>query len=549
MRPELERPEPERLLHDTLRTANRVAAERVAIHAGPRTHTYGELWEDAQRLAAALQVRGLSRGQRVVLYLENSYTCCVAIYGVLIAGGVFVVVNPQTKADKLAYVLHDCEAQVAITEKRLSIELSKALEERALVKTVLCAEPVGGKEPATACGLVPLEDLGEVLSNSAPAPQTPPTIACDLAALIYTSGSTGQPKGVMMTHQSMLFTVYSLLQYLRLDNSHRIVAMLPLAFDYGLYQLLMAVAAGATLILERSFTYPGKILESVQQREATVFPGVPTLYAMLIAMHRKSPLCLPSVQRVTNTAAALPAEYLKELQEIFPNALIFKMYGLTECKRVCYLEPELLWERPRSVGKAIPGTEVLLLSPDGDEVPTGEPGILHVRGPHVMRGYLNLPESTARMLKPGPLPWEPMLCTGDWFRMDDEGFLYFIGRSDDIIKSRGEKVSPVEVENCLHAMPGIREAAVVGVQDAVLGQAIRAVVAVEADAALDARSVQRWCAAHLENFMVPQQILFVPELPKGQTGKIAKTGLAELPYEAAGSGRTEREPNVTGSIK
>jgi long-chain acyl-CoA synthetase len=243
---------------------------------------------------------------------------------------------------------------------------------------------------------------------------------------------------------------------------------------------------------------------------------------MLISSHGRTPLQFPSVTRVTNTAAALPDEFVTKLREIFPNALIYKMYGLTECKRVCYLEPELAEQKPGSVGRAIPGTEIYLLSPEGNPVPPGENGILYVRGPHVMLGYWNRPDLSDHMLKPGKLPGERVLCTQDFFRMDADGFLYFVGRSDDIIKTRGEKVSPVEVENAIHSIPGVREAAVVGIPDPLLGEAIRAYVVVEAEPALTDKQLRVACAARLENFMVPKEFVFVPELPKTVTGKVSK---------------------------
>jgi long-chain acyl-CoA synthetase len=345
--------------------------------------------------------------------------------------------------------------------------------------------------------------------------------------LIYTSGSTGNPKGVMQTHQSMVFATESIAEYLRLSDTDRILCVLPLAFDYGLYQLLMAIRLGATLVLERSFTYPAQIFNRMREHQTTVFPGVPTVFAMLLSMHGREKIEFPLVTRVTNTAAALPAAFQSQLREIFPNALIYRMYGLTECKRVCYLEPELADTKPESVGKAIPGTEVFLLTADGKPVPPGETGILHVRGPHVMLGYWKQPELTARMLKPGALPGERVLCSQDWFRTDDEGFLYFVGRSDDIIKTRGEKVSPVEVENVLHGMPGIREAAVVGMADTLLGQAIRAFVALEPGVSLSDKEIIKYCLSRLENFMVPKEVVFLPELPKTSTGKISKRTLVE----------------------
>jgi acyl-CoA synthetase (AMP-forming)/AMP-acid ligase II len=267
----------------------------------------------------------------------------------------------------------------------------------------------------------------------------------------------------------------------------------------------------------------------MRETRVTVFPGVPTVFAMLLAAHGREPLCFPDVVRVTNTAAALPDDFALRLREVFPNALIYKMYGLTECKRVSYLEPELVDAKPGSVGKAIPGTEIYLLTADGKEVSTGEVGILHVRGPHVMLGYWNRPDLTDVMLKPGKLPGERVLCTQDHFRMDDEGFLYFVGRTDDIIKTRGEKVSPVEVENVLHAIPGIREAAVIGVQDDVLGQAIRAYVVPTAGASLNEREIRARCAARLENFMVPRDIVFCDDLPRTTTGKVSRKALLENP--------------------
>jgi acyl-coenzyme A synthetase/AMP-(fatty) acid ligase len=239
-------------------------------------------------------------------------------------------------------------------------------------------------------------------------------------------------------------------------------------------------------------------------------------------------LCFPSVKRITNTAAALPADYVPRLKEVFPNALIFKMYGLTECKRVSYLEPELAEVKPRSVGRAIPGTEVYLLSPEGEPVPPGQPGILHVRGPHLMRGYWNLPEKSAEMLKEGPYPGEKVLRTGDWFHMDEDGCLYFEGRSDDIIKTRGEKVSPVEVENALYAIPGVEEAAVIGVSDDLLGQAVRAYVVLAAGSELEERRLRKELTSRLENFMVPRDILLVDSLPKSANGKINKKDLVGI---------------------
>jgi amino acid adenylation domain-containing protein len=515
-----------RLLHEGLTASARQFAGKHAVVVEGVPHTYAELLDGALRLAAALRERGVKRGDRVAIYMDNTWPCVLSIFAVLLTGGVFLVINPQTKPDKLAFILDDSDAAVLLTDSHLATSFGPVLASAHKLGCVICS----GKWPIPAPAgkpSGPVEPFDDVLRDTAPLARPEAVIPNDLAALIYTSGSTGKPKGVMHTHQSMVFAAESIAEYLRLSEVDRILCVLPLAFDYGLYQLLMAIRLGATLVLERSFTYPAQIFNRMHEQQVTVFPGVPTIYAMLLSMHAREKLQFPSVTRVTNTAAALPAAFQQQLREIFPNALIYRMYGLTECKRVCYLEPELADTKSESVGKAIPGTEVFLLTVDGEPVPPGETGILHVRGPHVMLGYWKQPELTARMLKSGSLPGERVLCSQDWFRMDEEGFLYFVGRSDDIIKTRGEKVSPVEVENVLHGMPGIREAAVVGISDTLLGQVIRAYVALEPGTSLSDKEIIKYCLTRLENFMVPKEIVFLPELPKTNTGKISKKTLVE----------------------
>jgi len=516
---------PRRLLHQSLQihAARNGTADKTAAIVEGAPYTYRQLLDSSQRLAAALQARGMQRGDRVAIFMDNTWPCIVSIYATLLAGGVFLVINPQTKADKLDFILTDSGARILLSDAHLFNIFCPAIETPSSLSAVIMSGDLGAL--STPCRL-PVTSFEQALAE--PASFIPAaTIPLDLAALIYTSGSTGQPKGVMQTHQSMVFAAGSLIEYLRLGANERILCLLPLAFDYGLYQLLMAITLGATLVLERSFTYPAQIYSRMTETGVTVFPGVPTIYAMMVSAHSRAPLSFPTVTRVTNTAAALPESHVSKLREIFPNALVYRMYGLTECKRVCYLEPELAEQKPGSVGKAIPGTETYLLDEDGHAVAPGQTGILYVRGPHVMVGYWNRPDLTAHMLKPGKLPGERVLCTHDHFRTDAEGFLYFVGRTDDIIKTRGEKVSPIEVEEALHRIPGVREAAVVGIPDDVLGQAIRAYIVVEADAALTERQVRALSAAQLESFMVPKEIVFRDALPKTTTGKVSKRLLME----------------------
>lgn len=511
-----------RLLQTTLQRSAERVPDKTALVVGQDRLTYGQVWERSVRLSNVLRRRGIRRGDRVVIFLDNTWQCVVALYGTLLADAAFVIVNPQTKHDKLTYILNDCNAAALVTDAHLQEAFVPAVASATSIVTVI----VTGGVPA---GSSPTQMLAfdDALNSASADAVVQDNVSIDLSSLIYTSGSTGEPKGVMHTHQSMLFALQSLVEYLRLLEDDRLLCVLPLAFDYGLYQLLMTIHLGATLVLERSFTYPAQVFKAMNDEGVTVFPGVPTVFAMLLATHEKQALQFPSIRRVTNTAAALPTSFNTRLREVFPNADIFRMYGLTECKRVSYLPPEEIDKKPNSVGIAIPGTEVMVLDDSGSRVKPGETGKLYVRGAHVMLGYWNQPELTAHMLKAGPLPGERMLCTHDLFTVDEDGYLYFVGRSDDIIKTRGEKVSPVEVENAMFGIPGIREVAVVGIPDEVLGQAVRAYVVLQPDSALNEKQIRAMCLTRMENFMVPKEIVFTSELPKTTTGKISKKTLGE----------------------
>jgi acyl-CoA synthetase (AMP-forming)/AMP-acid ligase II len=304
-----------------------------------------------------------------------------------------------------------------------------------------------------------------------------------------------------------------------------ILCALPLAFDYGLYQVIMAAARRARVVLEPSFAYPSAVLARVAAERVTGFPGVPTVFATMLAMKTIGSFDLSSIRYVTNTAAALPVKHVLALRDLFPHAKIYSMYGLTECKRCTYLPPADLDRKPDSVGIAIPNTELWIVDEHDRRLGPGEVGQLVIRGATVMRGYWNKPEATARKLRPGPVPGEHVLYTGDLCRLDDEGYLYFVARTDDVIKSRGEKVAPKEVEAALHDIPGVSEAAVVGIPHELLGHAIKAFVVLEAGSALDATAIQRECRARLESFMVPHEIALRAELPKSANGKVDKAAL------------------------
>jgi long-chain acyl-CoA synthetase len=481
--------------------------DKAALVAGERRVTYRELAAEASRLAAELRRRGVERGERVVVFLENSPETVISIFAILQAGAVFSVVNPGTKLDKLAYILNNCGARAVITEPKLANTAGEAAKGAPTVEFML---------------VTPFD----LAASENQAARTEAGIDLDLAMIVYTSGSTGFPKGVMMTHQNVVAAATSITTYLQSAPEDIVLSVLPLAFDYGLYQALMCAKVGATLVLEKSFTYPAVLLDKLKRERVTGLPLVPTIAAVLLQMKDLAPGMFPDLRYITNTAAALPPAHIARLQELFPGTKLFSMYGLTECKRCTYLPPDQLKVRPGSVGIAIPGTEAYVVDESGKKVPSGIVGELVIRGAHVMKGYWGDPQATERALKTGQFPWEKVLHTGDLFRADDEGYLYFVGRKDDIIKSRGEKVAPKEVENVLYEMPGIREAAIIGVPDPVLGMAIKAVVAVEAGMTLTERDVIRHCQKRLEEFMVPKYVEFRETLPKSHNGKISRSQVA-----------------------
>lgn len=526
-------------------TAARLPDKPLLID-GPRRLSYAEVVDAAGRLATLLRQRGIGRGDRVLLLLPNGADLVVAMLGTLQVGAVMVPVHPQTKAAKLAYLLRDTEAVALVAHGSLAPSWQAALEEAALpLKALLVAGSLVGAS-AELAARQPIT-LDQALATTCDKSLASPCIDLDLAAIIYTSGTTGQPKGVMLSHRNMLSAAASVLEYLVLRQDDLIACVLPMCFSYGLYQPFLAGAVGATVLIEAGFTFPVKVLENMQRERATVFPGVPAVYATLLGLPTLERFDLGSLRLMTNAAAALPVAQLQELRRRFPAVAFFSMYGQTECKRISYLDPSEVDRRPGSVGRGMPNQELFLAVErpiaEGQEVDVhtgpvdqlvpaltpGARGELVIRGSHVMVGYWRKPGETAAKLREGHFPGERLLYTGDVFRTDEDGYLYFVARKDDIIKSRGEKVSPREVENVLHELPGVSLAAVIGVPDPIFGEAIKAFIVPAEGAQLEAKEVIKYCLARLENYMVPKHVVFVEALPMTSSGKVNKSQLRKDP--------------------
>ena len=496
--------------------------DKVALVCGEHRLTYSQLDRQCNRVANALLASGLQRWDRVAICLENCAEAVIAIFAVLKAGGVFLLMNPGAKAARLEYLLSNSRASALITSGHKVAGMRGQVALAPYVRIVIVKDVA---EPLDRLGVTVLP-LGEILKTASDARSTRRGIDLDLAALIYSSGTTGQPKGVMMTHLALVSACASIATYLENTAADVIIDVLPLAFSYGLAQLLVTFKTGATLVLERGFTYPAAVIQTLIRERVTGFAMVPTISSVLAKMD-PSQLRLPDLRYITNAASAMPLEHIRQLRARLPHVKIYAMHGLSECVRTTYLPPEQIDIRPLSVGRGMAGVELYIVDESGSRVGPGVIGELVVRGSNLMNGYWEMPEETAKVLRDGNLPWPAkVLYTGDLFTSDDEGYLYWVSRKDDIIKTRGEKVSPQEVEDLICKLPQVAEAAVLGIPDEALGNAIKALIALKPDAALTKQQVLLHCREVLEDYMLPKYVEFVAAIPRTENGKISRRELA-----------------------
>lgn len=505
------------LVTDFLQFSADYFSGKTAIIYGESRFSYQEINNAANRFANVLSVAGFKRGDRALILLENSVDLIIALFGILKAGGIFSVLNPGVKIERLKYIVENCQATTLISDNR-HIGMIDQLTNNNLtsLENIWFCKSVDGLVPTIKH---PYKSFDEDIAKAPTIPLQLSNIDLDLAALIYTSGSTGEPKGVMMTHRNIVSATTSINCYLANTSKDIILIVLPLSFDYGLYQIFLAFQVGATIVLERSFGYPYSVVGRMIKEGVTGLPGVPTFFALLFKLKLDS-YNFPSLRYITNTGAPLPPSFSRKLRTMFPNVKVYSMYGLTECKRVSYLPPDELEKRPTSVGKSIPNVEVYLVDNQGNRLPPNQEGELVVRGSNVMQGYWGDLPGTNKVLRPGLYPNEKVLYTGDIFRIDDDGFLYFVSRKDDLFKSKGERISPKELEDVLYGLSGVDEVKVLGVPDEIFGNAIKAIIVVS-DETLTEQKVIQYCRDRLEDFKVPHIIEFVSSLPKNANGKIS----------------------------
>jgi acyl-CoA ligase (AMP-forming) (exosortase A-associated) len=505
------------LLRDTFR---RTPDKEALVHGDQRL-SYRDVMRRASGLATALRSMGLKRGERVGIHLEASIPQVISIFGVSQSESVYVPINALLHAEQVSHIAQDCGMTALITTPAKLTALAEVLPRISTLRFLVVTGE--GAIPDLA---LPVHRFDDLCATEPPAVWRESSIEKDLATILYTSGSTGKPKGVMLSHANVVAGSRIVSTYLGITEQERILAVLPFSFDAGMNQLMTAFEKGATLVLI-NFMFARELVQALLREKITGLAGVPTLWSLLAQPNStlsKQPL--PHLRYITNTGGAMPQAVLKVLRQSLPATKVFLMYGLTEAFRSTYLPPVELDRRPTSMGKAIPDTEILVLNEHGELCKPGEIGELVHRGPTVSLGYWNRPEDTARALRTNPLlppemgDCEKVCYSGDLVKMDEDGFLYFVGRRDTMIKSSGFRISPTEVEEVLFQSGKLQIAAVIGVPDEVLGQTIKAFVVPRDGEPLDTNALLEHCAAKMPRYMVPKSVEVLPQMPKTSSGKV-----------------------------
>lgn len=500
-------------------SAQRLANKEALVHDDERL-SYGQVAERCGQLAGGLMRSGLRRGDRAGIYLDASVAQVISIFGISQADGVFVPMNAQLFPEQVAHIAADCGMKALITTPAKLARLTEVLPQLpALEFLVLAGE---GEAPEVAIPVYRLEDFFAEPDCAVGSK----CISRDLAAILYTSGSTGKPKGVMLSHANIMAGASIVSTYLGITGTERILAVLPFSFDAGMNQLMTAFQQGGTIVLI-NFVFARQVVRMLLKERITGLAGVPTFWSLLTQPNStldKQPL--PDLRYITNTGGAMPQTVLAVLRKLLTRTQIVLMYGLTEAFRSTYLPPAELDRRPTSMGKAIPDTEILVINEKGKLCEPGEVGELVHRGPTVSMGYWGRPEDTNRALRPNPLlppelgDCERVCYSGDLVKMDEDGFLYYVGRRDTMIKSTGFRVSPTEVEEVLFQTGSLRQAAVIGVPDDVMGQAIKAFVVPKEGKPVEADGLMAYCAEKMPRYMVPKYFELLENLPQTTSGKV-----------------------------
>ena len=503
-------------VHHLLTQAAEASPTSPALSFKKDTVSYGELAALVGSAAAQLQELGLQRDDRVAIYLEKRVELVVAMFATSAAGGVFVPINHVLKSAQVDHIVRDSGARFLVTSSDRLSQLADVLVEGP-VDHVLVVGAAEGQDAAE-YRVTPLRGRSDEVSE----PRPPAAIDIDPAAILYTSGSTGKPKGVVLSHRNLIVGAESVSSYLGNTSEDVILSVLPLSFDAGLSQVTTAFAVGAHCVL-MNYLLPRDVPKLCAEYGVTGITGVPPLWLQIAEVAWPEDVA-GRVRYWANTGGRMPRTVLDRLRAIFTNADPYLMYGLTEAFRSTYLDPREVDRHPDSIGKAIPNAEILVLRPDGTRCEPGEEGELVHRGALVALGYWNDPERTAQRFRPVHHPGQPWrapelaVWSGDTVVADEEGFLYFVGRTDDMIKTSGYRVSPSEIEEAAYATGVVRDAVALGIDEVGIGHRI-VLVATGLDGDLDTAMLLAALRQALPLYMVPSQVHVRDELPRSPNGK------------------------------
>lgn len=520
------------LVHQMLQDSASLRPDQEAFTDPHARILYAQAAETAHALGTALRQLGIKRGDRVAVQLPPGNILPLSLLAVGFADAVFVPIHHSLFPEQVKHILRDCGATAFITDSNRLTNIAQSISDLDHLHVAVIHDEIDQSElpEITNVATYHLQQLISTTDKSGPCCKS---ISRDLAAILYTSGSTGRPKGVMLSHQNIIAGADIVARYLSINSDERILAALPLSFDAGLNQVTTAILKGATTTMI-SFQFGRDIVRVMHDEKITGLAGVPSLWNLLSRPSSglgKQPL--PNLRYITNTGGAMPQNVLSKLRQQIPETSIFLMYGLTEAFRSTYLPPDQVDERPTSMGKPIPDTEIYVIDENGDECGPNEVGELVHHGPTVSMGYWGHPDLTRQILKPHPIPHPggakrgPVCYSGDLVRKDTDGYLYFVGRRDNQIKSSGFRISPTEVEDVITQIPGITQAAVIGAPDEVLGQHLVAFVIPSEESVITAADIIGQCAACLPRHMVPKRIEIVPTLPATASGKVNYPQLRE----------------------
>jgi acyl-CoA ligase (AMP-forming) (exosortase A-associated) len=525
------------LLHELLEKPATLTPNKKAIGRKGQWTLYHELQTACEKSAVAFQQLGLTKGERVAVYLPKVEQAVISYFSISKAGGIFIPINPALKARQVSHILNDCTAKILITHKARLKQLQSAeqslIDNFSALKQIIVLDndidDVDVKSNST-IQVLTWYDFIALSDKTTGICSFSRIVDSDVSAVFYTSGSTGNAKGVVLSHRNLVMGAKSVAQYLPCKNSDVMAAIQPFSFDYGFSQLTICFLIGASCYLE-DYLFEKQLFETIKQEKITTLALVPPLWIKL-AQGQWPANVGEHIRYFCNTGGTMPTLTLSKLREQMPNAKPYLMYGLTEAFRSCYLSPEQIDKRPESFGKAIPNAQISVINEQGDECQPHEHGELVHSGVLVGQGYWNDVTKTAQRFKPAPgalsqvpLP-EMAVWSGDVVKKDEQGFLYFIGRKDNLIKTSGYRLSPDEVENVLYLLDDISEVIVIGVPHPILGQALIAIIVAKSDELTEKR-VLRHCSTLLPNYMLPKHIAFVSVLPRNANNKFERNSWSE----------------------